>query len=231
MLQKKRKFDTTAFLFIAPAFILFTVFLIVPTVSSFYYSFTSWDGINPNIKFIGFDNYKEIFTSARFGNALKNTALLTVVISICENALALGLALLVDNVIKGKNLFRAIFYLPVILSGIVSGFIWKIMYSYNFGPVNKVLDMIGLGTLKQDWLGNADIAIWAVALVMIWKGAGYLHDHLSGSPAGRAAGCAGGRHHRRCICFAAVPLHHAAADLRLLHHLLYAVADQRSEGL
>ena len=118
-------------------------------------------------------NYKEIFTSARFGNALKNTALLTVVISICENALALGLALLVDNVIKGKNLFRAIFYLPVILSGIVSGFIWKIMYSYNFGPVNKVLDMIGLGALKQDWLGNADIAIWAVAVVMIWKGAGY----------------------------------------------------------
>ena len=173
MLQKKRKFDTTAFLFIAPAFILFTVFLIVPTVSSFYYSFTSWDGINPNIKFIGFDNYKEIFTSARFGNALKNTALLTVVISICENALALGLALLVDNVIKGKNLFRAIFYLPVILSGIVSGFIWKIMYSYNFGPVNKVLDMIGLSALKQDWLGNADIAIWAVAVVMIWKGAGY----------------------------------------------------------
>ena len=142
MLQKKRKFDTTAFLFIAPAFILFTVFLIVPTISSFYYSFTSWDGINPNIKFIGFDNYKEIFTNARFGNALKNTALLTVVISICENALALGLALLVDNVVKGKNLFRAIFYLPVILSGIVSGFIWKIMYNYNFGPVNKVLDML-----------------------------------------------------------------------------------------
>ena len=47
------------------------------------------------------------------------------------------------------------------------------MYSYNFGPVNKVLDMIGLGALKQDWLGNADIAIWAVAVVMIWKGAGY----------------------------------------------------------
>ena len=126
----------------------------------------------PNINY-RFDNYKEIFTNARFGNALKNTALLTVVISICENALALGLALLVDNVVKGKNLFRAIFYLPVILSGIVSGFIWKIMYSYNFGPVNKVLDMLGLAALKQDWLGNADIAIWAVAVVMIWKGAGY----------------------------------------------------------
>ena len=172
MLSKKKKFDPTAFLFIAPAFILFTLFITVPTISSFYYSFTSWDGINPNITFIGLANYKEIFTSARFANALKNTALLTVVISVCENVLALGLALLVDNVCRAKNLFRAIFYLPVILSGVVSGFIWKIMYSYNFGPINKVLEAVGLDMLKQDWLGNADIAIWAVAMVMIWKGAG-----------------------------------------------------------
>lgn len=173
MLSKKKKFDKTAFLFIAPAFVLFTLFITVPTISSFYYSFTSWDGINPNITFIGLANYKEIFTSARFGNALKNTALLTVVISLCENVVALALALLVDNVCRAKNLFRAIFYLPVILSGIVSGFIWKIMYNYNFGPINKVLDMIGLEALKQDWLGDASFAIWSVALVMIWKGAGY----------------------------------------------------------
>lgn len=173
MLTKKKRFSRTAIMFIAPAFILYTVFVIVPTVSSFYYSFTSWDGINPNIKFIGFANYQEILTSARFANALKNTAILTVVISICENALALGLALLVDNVARGKNLFRAIFYLPVILSGIVSGFIWKIMFNYNFGPINNVLGALGLDALKQDWLGNADFAIWSVALVMIWKGAGY----------------------------------------------------------
>ena len=173
MTLKKKKFDLTAFLFIAPAFVLFTAFLIVPTLSSFYYSFTSWDGISPNINFNGLNNYIEIFTSARFGNALKNTALLTVVISISENVLALVLALLVDNVCRAKNLFRAIFYVPVILSGIVSGFIWKIMYSYNFGPINKLLDMIGLGMLKQDWLGNNAIVIWAVAITMVWKTAGY----------------------------------------------------------
>ena len=171
--KKKKKFDTTAFLFIAPAFILFTLFIVWPTISSFYYSLTSWDGINPNMNFVGLANYKEILTSARFANALRNTAILTVVISVLENVLALGLALLVDNVCRAKNLFRAIFYLPVILSGIVSGFIWKIMFNYNFGPINKILDMIGLGALKQDWLGNADLALWSVALVMIWKGAGY----------------------------------------------------------
>ena len=72
-MKKKKKFDKTAFMFIAPAFILFTLFIIVPTVSSVYYSLTSWDGISPDIKFIGLANYKEIFTSDRFGNAMKNT--------------------------------------------------------------------------------------------------------------------------------------------------------------
>lgn len=171
--KKKKKFDMTAFLFIAPAFILFTLFIVWPTVSSFYYSLTNWDGINPNINFVGLANYREILTSARFANALRNTVILTAVISVLENLLALGLAILVDNVCRAKNLFRAIFYLPVILSGIVSGFIWKIMFNYNFGPINKILDMIGLEAWKQDWLGNADLAIWSVALVMIWKGAGY----------------------------------------------------------
>lgn len=171
--DKKKGFDKTTFIFIAPAFVFFTLFIIVPTVSSVYYSFTLWDGINPNIKFIGFANYIEIFTSARFRNALGNTALLTAVISVCENVLALALALLVDNVCRAKNLFRAVFYLPVILSGVVSGFIWKIMYSYNFGPINSVLSALGLEALKQDWIGDASLAIWSVAVVMIWKGAGY----------------------------------------------------------
>lgn len=173
MLQKKKKIDTTAILFIAPAFLFFTLFVVAPTVSSLYYSFTSWDGISPNIQFIGLRNYIEIFTSARFGNALKNTAILTVIISISENLLALMLALLVDNVSHGKNLFRAIFYLPVIVSGVVAGFIWKILYSYNFGPINTVLGALGLDALKQDWLGDPKFVLGSVAVVLIWKGAGY----------------------------------------------------------
>lgn len=171
--KKTKKFDSTAFLFIAPAFILFTAWVIIPTISSVYYSFTSWDGISENIKFIGFANYREIFTSARFGNALKNTAILTVFISVLENAVALAFALMVDNVRWGKNFFRSAFYIPVLISGIVSGFIWKIMYNYNFGTFNSLLQSVGLEQFKQDWLGNTSLTLVMIGLVMIWKGAGY----------------------------------------------------------
>lgn len=171
--KKKKGFDTVAFAFIAPAFIFFTLFIIMPTVSSVYYSFTSWDGVSPIVNFVGVANYKEIFTSARFGNALKNTVLLTFFISIVENAMALGLALIVDNVKWGKNFFRSAFYIPVLISGIVSGFIWKIMYNYNFGTFNAALKNLGLSDWKQDWLGNASLTLLMIGVVLIWKGVGY----------------------------------------------------------
>ncbi|MDE5697726.1 MAG: sugar ABC transporter permease [Lachnospiraceae bacterium] len=172
-MKQKRGIDKVTIAFIAPAFIFFTLFIIVPTISSVYYSFTSWDGISPNVKFIGLANYKEIFTSARFGNALKNTIILTVFISVCENVMALALALIVDNVRWGKNVFRSAFYLPVLISGIVSGFIWKIMYNYNFGTFNTILKNIGLEDARQDWLGNTSLTLIMIGLVLIWKGAGY----------------------------------------------------------
>ena len=160
-------------MFIAPAFIFFTLFIIVPTLASVYYSFTSWDGISPVVKFVGLANYKEIFTSARFGNALKNTIILTLFISLFENAFALALALIVDNVRWGKNFFRSAFYIPVLISGIVSGFIWKIMYNYNFGTFNTILKDIGLKDWQQDWLGNSRLTLLMVGVVLVWKVAGY----------------------------------------------------------
>ena len=167
--KKKVRFDFVTMGFIAPAFLFFTLFIIVPTIASVYYSFTSWDGLNPVVKFVGLANYKEIFTSARFGNALRNTVILTAFISILENSMALILALIVDNVKWGKNFFRSAFYVPVLISGIVSGFIWKIMYNYNFGAINSIFRSIGMGEACQDWLGNPKLALIMVGVVLIWK--------------------------------------------------------------
>lgn len=173
MKQKRNIFDRYAVLFILPAFLLYAGFVICPSISSVYYSMTNWNGVSPDIKFVGLLNFKSILTSARFWNALKNTFILTFVISLFENAIALGLALLVDKVTVGKSAFRAAFYIPVLLSGIVSGYIWKILYNYNFGAINQLLEGIGLGAHKQDWLGNPNLALICIAVVLIWKGAGY----------------------------------------------------------
>ncbi len=173
MLGRKSRIDKTLVAFISPALVFYLLFIIVPTVGSLYYSFTSWDGINPNVNFIGLANYKEIVTSARFGNALKNTVVLTVFISLFENAIALALAILVDRVFKLKNLFRSLFYIPVLISGIVSGFIWKVMYNYSFGVINAMLKSAGLEALMQDWLGNTHLTLIMIGIVLVWKGAGY----------------------------------------------------------
>lgn len=171
--QKRNTFDRYAVLFLIPAFLLYTGFVIWPSITSLYYSLTNWNGVSPEITFVGFLNFKTILTSSRFWNALKNTFILTFVISLFENTIALALALLVDKVTVGKNAFRAAFYIPVLLSGIVSGYIWKILYNYNFGAFNKFLDAINLGAFKQDWLGNDKLALISIAVVLIWKGAGY----------------------------------------------------------
>lgn len=171
--RKRNTFDRYAVRFLLPAFLLYTGFVIWPSITSLYYSLTNWNGVSPDITFVGFLNFKTILTSDRFWNALKNTFILTFVISIFENAIALALALLVDKVTVGKNAFRAAFYIPVLLSGIVSGYIWKIPYNYNFGAFNKFLDAVNLGAFKQDWLGDHKLALISIAVVLIWKGAGY----------------------------------------------------------
>ncbi|MBE1440590.1 carbohydrate ABC transporter permease [Paenibacillus sp. OAS669] len=170
---KKKKWLSYSFWFILPSFLLYTLFVIYPTLNSFNLSFTNWDGVSSEIHYIGLDNFKEMFSSDRFYNALKNTLILSVSLVVLENAAALLLAMLVDQVRWFKNLFRSIFYFPVLLSGIVMGFVWAIIFNYNFGVVSQLLDKIGLGALKIDWLGNPDFAMIAIVITTVWKGSGY----------------------------------------------------------
>lgn len=172
-MKKKQWWRNYAIWFILPAFLLYGTFVMVPTFSSIYLSFTSWDGISDNIRYIGLENFKEIWNSPRVHNALKNTVIVAVALVLLENIVALILALLVDQVRWFKNLFRSIFYFPVLMSGIIMGFIWMIILNYNFGVINQLLDMIGLSALKMDWLGNPDYALLSIILSTVWKASGY----------------------------------------------------------
>lgn len=171
--KKKQWWRSYAVWFILPAFLLYSVFVMLPTFSSIYLSFTSWDGISENVRYIGLDNFKEIGESPRVHNALKNTIIVAIALVVLENAAALLLALLVDQVRWLRNFFRSIFYFPVLMSGIIMGFIWMIILNYNFGVVNQLLDMLGLGAIKADWLGDPDFALLSIILSTVWKASGY----------------------------------------------------------
>lgn len=171
--QKKRKWQSYALLFILPSFLIYTLFVIVPTAGSVYLSFTSWDGISEDIRYIGFANFVEILQSTRVHNALKNTLVMTVSLVVLENVAAILLAVLVDKVRWFKNLFRSVFYFPTLLSGVVMGFVWAMILNYNFGVFNQMLSAIGLGSWMVDWLGSPKYAMLAIILSTVWKGAGY----------------------------------------------------------
>ncbi|MFC4305119.1 carbohydrate ABC transporter permease [Cohnella boryungensis] len=171
--KKKKKWVSYSVLFILPSLLIYTLFVIGPTISSLYLSFTSWDGVSSEVRYIGMANFEEIWNSERVHNALKNTILLTIALVILENILALALAMLVDQVRWFKNLFRSIFYFPVLLSGLVMGFVWTIILNYNFGVLNRLLELVGLDSLKTDWLGNPDFALVSIILSTVWKAAGY----------------------------------------------------------
>lgn len=154
-----------------PSIILFSTFVILPSILSIYFSLTQWDGLSPVMKFVGLQNYVDMLHDERFANALKNTIFLAVMLTILENVVALALALFVDKVVKGKTLFRSIFYIPNLLSGIVTGYIWVALMNYSFGVFNLFLNKFGFASV--DWLGNPSLALWSIIFVMVWKGAGY----------------------------------------------------------
>lgn len=173
--RKKNKFDWYTLLFILPAFLVYAGFVLFPAISSIYYSFTSWNGVETNMNFIGISNYKELLApgNVRFWGAILRTFIVAVVVAIGNNIIALALAMMVDKVKILKGFFRSSFYIPVLISATVAGFIWKIMYNNNFGVFNHVLSALGLENMTNDWLGNPKTALIALIVTILWQGAGY----------------------------------------------------------
>jgi len=169
---KQKKIDIKAYLFLLPAFVIFSSVVIVPTLYSFYLSFFSWNGIGEK-KFVAFKNYVNLFTlDPVFITALKNNfiwILLTVLFTV---TMSLLLAVVLNRSFKGRVVYRAIFYVPYMLSWVVVGVIWKWMYNPNMGFINEFLKVIGLGNLKVAWLSEPKIALYCVYFAALWQGIG-----------------------------------------------------------
>lgn len=157
--------------FLLPALGLYAVFFIYPLIFAFKLSFQEWNLISPNKTFVGLDNYIHLLHDDVFWIALKNSALYVLYTVPLAIGIGLLLALLVEGLWRGKRLYRLIFFLPVVSSiGIIS-IVWSLMYNPQVGAINALLKIFGIQ--GPNWMNDPATALWALAIVGIWKGFGY----------------------------------------------------------
>lgn len=163
------------FAFVFPAFALFSGIVIVSIFFSGYYSFNDWNGIGEKT-FIGVENYVKLFSGPEsdvFIKSILNTLILAVLTVLIQLPLAMLLAIILANGIKGESFFRNVLFIPVVLSAVVIGFLWRQVYHPTLGLVNVILKGLGLDSLTRTWLGDTNTALIAVMIPIIWQWIGY----------------------------------------------------------
>ena len=161
-------------LFLLPALILFCGVLIAPIGASAYYSLFDWNGLGEKT-FIGFNNYKELFTSDAIGftKDLLNALLLAGLSVFIQLPLALGLALVLGKKIKDERLFLSVYFMPVLISTVVIGQLWLKIYNPEYGILNMFLRAVGLDSWAKIWLGTQQTALGSVFVPVLWQYVGY----------------------------------------------------------
>lgn len=167
MALKSKKYPL---LFLLPALCMITIFLIIPLGKTIYYSFTAWYNFSPTKKFIGFQNYVNLFHDRTLRLALRNTGILIIFAMLFQVGLATLLAICVDSVRHGFRFFRTVYFFPVVISATAIGLMFSLIYKYDYGLLNHIL--VTLGKEKQIWL-TARSAIYCVAVPTVWQHVGF----------------------------------------------------------
>jgi len=151
---------------------IYTIIVIIPLISSFYYSFTNWNGFNPDYKFVGFANYLKVFQDNIFKLSIKNTLIWMIAAFILPVVSGLGIALILHERIRFANFYKSLFYLPICLSLAVIGQVWIWIYQPDWGLINTVLRSIGLDHFAIAWLANKNTALYSVIIAWSWQQVG-----------------------------------------------------------
>ncbi|KAA3658064.1 MAG: sugar ABC transporter permease [Chloroflexi bacterium] len=168
--QKRKAFPTHIVVFLAPAVIIYTLFMIYPLIDSLRLSFIS----NESGGFIGFDNYKTLFTnelwSVRFWAAIKNNFVFFVIHMLVQNPIGLLLAALLSRrTLRWTGAYRTLLFMPTMLSVVIIGFIWQLILSPLWGVSEGFMTFVGIEQYFQPWLGLEDTALPTLALISVWQ--------------------------------------------------------------
>ena len=173
-MTKKKGRSRFIFCCLAPAVILFVIFMIIPTIDVFKMSLYKWGGYTAEKTFVGCDNFKTLLQSDKFYQAFQNTVLLIVVVTIVTFSMAIIFAaILTREKIKGQTFFRVVFYIPNILSVVVISAIFSAIYDPNQGLLNSFLNLFRGADNPILWLGSQKIVIYSIIIAMVWQAIGY----------------------------------------------------------
>lgn len=158
----------TAFCLIAPTIIVLIIFLYIPFVNAIQTSFYKYNGLGDLTDFVGFSNYTKVLHDTKFIRSLVNTVYL-IAVSFLAIPIGFIFAYILHLGVPGKKIFNAGLFIPYLISMVVVGCIWRIIYDPTIGPVDQFLKMIGLGEYAKAWLSNPSTALPAIAITWIWR--------------------------------------------------------------
>ena len=162
--SRRAQSNRSFWLFLMPSLSAFVIFVIVPFFTGIYYSFTNWSGLNTgNESFVGFDNYRQILSDPQFGFSFLQTATYSLLAVVIINIVAFGLALIVTQNTLMKNVYRAGFFLPNLIGGLVLGYIWQFLY-------NRAL----IVWFEPSLIAVGETSILGLSIVVTWQYAGYI---------------------------------------------------------
>ncbi|MEG0853234.1 MAG: sugar ABC transporter permease [Angelakisella sp.] len=157
------------YLFVAPAVIYIFVVTLIPVIMALPISFTNWSALSPNKTFVGFDNYIKLFKDENFWKSCWVTTQMFVFVPLVMAA-GLGVSLLLNSKIRGRNFFRVIFYSPVITSTVAAAILFEYFFQPTFGLFNAILKFFGAAPIG--WYLNAETAVMSIIIFKVWKGFG-----------------------------------------------------------
>lgn len=159
-------------LFLLPSLLIYTIFWIVPIIFNGVISFSPWNGVTAfsDIKWVGFQNFKNIFTNdIMFPQALWHNVVFTVISVIFVPLVGLILATLIEKATVHKGIYRTLLFVPAVVPLMAVAILFRWVYSIDGGIINELLALVGLGSLQRDFLGDSATALYAVSVINIWK--------------------------------------------------------------
>ncbi|QDY79559.1 carbohydrate ABC transporter permease [Streptomyces qinzhouensis] len=163
---------------------LYALFVLWPFVQAIFYSFTNWSGLSPDFQMIGFDNYTRMFEDEIFWKALRHSLIFAVVLPLLTIGLALFFAFMLNvggrarkgaavTGVRGSGFYKIVYFFPQVLSIAIVALLFKFAYNPTDGVLNSLLRAIGLDSVQPDWLGDPDLALICVMVVLVWSTVGF----------------------------------------------------------